>query len=94
MDPRDHQRLVVVWQPGSGIAVHNVKCGVFHLFVCFFHNPILVGVVPQHTRQATNGGVHNLPIQFLAMYTSVALESDNIYALWEPHLDYVNISIV
>ena len=23
-------------QPGSGIAVHNVKCGVFHLFVCLF----------------------------------------------------------
>ena len=55
MDPRGHQRLVVVWQPGSGIAVHNVKGGVFHLFVCFFHNPILVGVVPQHTRRATNG---------------------------------------
>ena len=35
MEPRDHQRLVAVWQPGSGIGVHNVKCGVFHLFVCF-----------------------------------------------------------
>ena len=37
VDPRDHQRLVVVWQPGSGIAVHNVQCGVFHLF--FFTTP-------------------------------------------------------
>ena len=37
----DHQRLVAVWQPGSGIAVYNVKCEVFHLFVCLFHNPIL-----------------------------------------------------
>ena len=35
VEPRDHQRLVAVWKPGSGIAVHNVKCGEFHLFVCF-----------------------------------------------------------
>ena len=27
-----------MWKPGSGIAVHNVKCGVFHLFVCLFHS--------------------------------------------------------
>ena len=44
MEPRDHRRLVAVWQPGSGIAVHNVKCGVFHLFVCLFQNPILVSI--------------------------------------------------
>ena len=31
--------LVAVWQPGSGIAVHKVKCGVFRLFFCLFHNP-------------------------------------------------------
>ena len=35
MEPRNQQRLVAVWQPESGIAVQNVKCGVFHLFVCF-----------------------------------------------------------
>ena len=34
MELRDHERLVAVWQPGSGIAVHNVQCGVFQLFVC------------------------------------------------------------
>ena len=34
-----------LWQPGSGIAVHNVKCGVFHMFVCLFHSPILVSIV-------------------------------------------------
>ena len=49
MEPRDHQRLVAVWQPGSGIAVHNVKCGVFHLFVCLFHNPILDSIVLRNT---------------------------------------------
>ena len=52
MEPRVHQHLVAVWQPGSEIAVHNVKCGVFHLFVCLFHNPILVSIVAQYTRQA------------------------------------------
>ena len=36
---------MAVWQPGSGIAVHNVKCGVFHLFVSLFDNPILVSIV-------------------------------------------------
>ena len=45
MEPRDHQRLVAVWQPRSVIAVHNVKCGVFHFFVCMFHNPILVSII-------------------------------------------------
>ena len=52
MEPHDHQHLVAVWQPGSGIAVHNVKCWVFHLFVCLFHNPRLVIIVAQYTRQA------------------------------------------
>ena len=44
VEPRDHQRLVAVWQPGSGIAIHNVKCGMFHLLVGLFHNPILVSI--------------------------------------------------
>ena len=47
MESRDHQRLVAVWDPGSGIAVHDVKCGLLHLFVCLFHNPILVSIVAQ-----------------------------------------------
>ena len=38
----NHVTTSVWWKPGSGIAVHNVKCGVFHLFVCLFQNPILV----------------------------------------------------
>ena len=45
VEPRHRKRLVAVWQPGSGIAVHNVKSGVFHLFVCVFQNPILVSIV-------------------------------------------------
>ena len=40
VEPRDHQCLVAVWKPGSGIAVHNVKFRVLHLFVCLFHNPL------------------------------------------------------
>ena len=52
MELRVHQRLVAVLQPESGIAVHNVKCGVFHLFVCLFRNPIMVSIVAQYTRQA------------------------------------------
>ena len=40
MEPRDHERLVAVRKPGSGIAVHNVKCGVFQLFVYLFPNRV------------------------------------------------------
>ena len=66
MEPRDHQRLVAVWQPGSGIAVHNVKCGVFHLFVCSFHNPILASIVAQRgpkqrgPRSSTDGATSDV----------------------------------
>ena len=70
----------------------NLGCSTY-LFV-FFHNSILVAIVTQHTTQAINGLVDNLLLLFFAMYTSVALESNNIYALWEPDLDCVNISIV
>ena len=45
MEPCYHQRLVGVWQPGSGKLLHNVKCGLFQLFVCLFHNPTLVSIV-------------------------------------------------
>ena len=71
MDPRDHQRLVVVWQPGSGIAVHNVQCGVFLLFVCLFYNPILVGVVAQHTRQAFNGDLEKAWVMLLVCHQTI-----------------------
>ena len=68
--------------------------GVPLVCLFFFHNSILVGIVTHHTRQAINGLVHNVLLLFFAMYTFVALESDNIYALWVPDLDCVKISIV
>ena len=62
VEPRDHQRFVAVRKPGSGIAVHNAKCGVLELFVCLFPNRILVSFVAQgstYTRRCTYKAVHN-----------------------------------
>ena len=58
MEPRDHQRLVDVWKPGGGIAVHNVKYGVFQLFICFFPNRIhkAVDIHVKSNRQPADKG--------------------------------------
>ena len=49
MEPHDHERFVAVWQPKSGIALHNLKNGVFYLFVCLSHNPYW-SVLLRHTQ--------------------------------------------
>ena len=49
MDEAWNRVTTSVWwscgNPGIRIAVHNVKCQVFRLFVCLFHNPIFVSIV-------------------------------------------------
>ena len=49
----------VWWSCGNpGVELRYTMCNVgcsTCLFFCLFYNPILVGVVAQHTRQASNG---------------------------------------